>query len=69
MLKLPINWMKLAEAMSATNPYGPVIMSDGAIYSPDGRQLAPATTTLDLTAPAQPRDARRPRRSAPALAV
>jgi hypothetical protein len=69
MLKMPINWMKFAEAMSSMNPYGPVIMSDGSIYSPDGRRLAPAATTLDLTGPAQPRDARRPHRAAATVTV
>jgi hypothetical protein len=64
MLKLPINWMKFAESMSSLNPYGPVILSDGSIYSPDGRILAPATATLDLTGPST---ARRP--VAPTVAV
>jgi hypothetical protein len=68
-IKTPINWMKFAEAMSSMNPYGPVIMSDGSIYSPDGRQLAPATATLDLTGPAQPRAERRPRPSVSAAPV
>ena len=45
-----INWMKFAETMSSMNPYGPVIMSDGSIYSPDGRLLAPATETADAAA-------------------
>jgi hypothetical protein len=66
MLKMPINWMKFAETMSSMNPYGPVIMSDGSIYSPDGRMLAPATATLDLTGPSL---GRRPAASAPAVAV
>ena len=45
-----INWMKFAETMSSMNPYGPVIMSDGSIYSPDGRLLAPATEPADQPA-------------------
>jgi hypothetical protein len=45
-----INWMKFAETMSSMNPYGPVIMADGSIYSPDGRLLAPATEPSDQPA-------------------
>ena len=67
MLKTPINWMKFAEAMSSMNPYGPVIMSDGSIYSPDGRRLAPATATLDLTGPGQGRGSVRTPRTVSAL--
>src|ERR1700760_2835436 len=70
MLRMPINWMKFAEAMSSMNPYGPVIMSDGSIYSPAARRLPPAaTTTLDLTGPPQPRDARRRPRATATPAV
>jgi hypothetical protein len=45
-----INWIRFAETMSAMNPYGPVIMSDGSVYSPDGRLLAAATETADQPA-------------------
>lgn len=45
-----INWMKIAETMSSMNPYGPVIMSDGTIYSPDGRLLATGAETADQPA-------------------
>jgi hypothetical protein len=71
MLKMPINWMKFAEAMSSLNPYGPVILSDGTIYSPDGRLLAPAATTatIDLTGPAQSRGERPSPRPVTALAA
>ena len=47
MLNMPINWMKFAEAMSSMNPYGPVTMADGSIYSPDGRRLVAGTETAD----------------------
>jgi hypothetical protein len=67
MLKMPINWMKFAEAMSSLNPSGPVIMSDGSVYSPDGVRLAPATATLDLTGPAQERGGDRTARAGSAL--
>jgi hypothetical protein len=51
-----INWMKFAETMSACNPHGPVIMSDGSVYSPDGRLLVGADETVDRQA--SPRDTR-----------
>jgi len=63
MLKMPINWMKFAETMSAMNPYGPVIMADGSVYSPEGRQLAPATETALQSPARKPRASRQvPRR-------
>jgi hypothetical protein len=53
--------------MSSLNPYGPVIMSDGSVYAPDGVRLAPATATLDLTGPGQGRGSDRMPRAASAL--
>ena len=35
-----IDWLKVADALSAANPWGPMIGPDGTIYSPDGRVLA-----------------------------
>jgi hypothetical protein len=35
-----IDWLKVAEAFGAANPYGPIIGPDGTIYSPDGRMLS-----------------------------
>jgi hypothetical protein len=35
-----IDWLKVAEAFGAANPYGPIIGPDGTIYSPDGRILS-----------------------------
>lgn len=60
-----INWMKFAETMSAANPYGPVIMADGSVYSPDGRMLVGADEAADQQAaprPVRSRRRRRPRR-------
>ena len=38
--EIRIDWLKVAEAFGAANPWGPVIAPDGTIYSPDGRVLA-----------------------------
>lgn len=57
-----INWMKFAETMSAVNPYGPVIMCDGSVYSPDGRMLVGPNETADHLAAPRPARSRRPRR-------
>jgi hypothetical protein len=38
-----IDWLKVAEALGASNPWGPMIAPDGTIYSPDGRVLATAS--------------------------
>jgi hypothetical protein len=38
--QIRIDWLKVAEAFSAANPWGPMIAPDGTIYSPDGRVLA-----------------------------
>jgi hypothetical protein len=50
MRRIHIDWLKFAESISSMNPYGPVIMADGSVYSPDGRQLVPATEAADHAA-------------------
>lgn len=57
-----INWMKFAETMSAVNPYGPVIMCDGSVYSPDGRLLVGPNEAADQQAAPRPVRVRRQRR-------
>ena len=47
MRKIHIDWLKFAESICSMNPYGPVIMPDGSIYSPDGRRLARTTEDTD----------------------
>ncbi len=39
-----INWMKVGEALSVFNPYGPVFGPDGTIYALDGSMLVPPAT-------------------------
>ena len=36
-----INWIRVAAALSATSPFGPLFAPDGAIYGPDGSTLVP----------------------------
>jgi hypothetical protein len=66
-MKLTINWTKLAESLAPLNPYGPFFASDGSIYGCDGRLLvgprdgsaAPAVGHT-VTEPAAARTARAP---------
>jgi hypothetical protein len=44
-----IDWLKVAEAFGAANPYGPIIGPDGAIYTPDGRMLSTDVGTAPVT--------------------
>jgi hypothetical protein len=39
-MKLSINWTKLAESLAQANPYGPFVAPDGSIYGCDGALLA-----------------------------
>ena len=40
-----IDWLKVAAAVSASNPYGPMIGPDGTVYACDGSVLVPGSET------------------------
>ena len=44
-----IDWLKIAAALSASSPYGPVIGPDGSVYSCDGQLLVPGSDTAAAT--------------------
>jgi hypothetical protein len=47
--RIRIDWLKVAAALSAGNPYGPMIGPDGTVYSFDGSVLAPGSETAAAT--------------------
>jgi hypothetical protein len=57
-----INWTTVAESFAACNPYGPVFMADGSIYSDDGEMLVAPRGTAEMV----DRHARAERQSDPA---
>ena len=52
--EIRIDWLKIAAALSASSPYGPVIGPDGAVYSCDGQMLAPGSDSAAATTPEPP---------------
>jgi len=52
--RIRIDWLKVADALSAANPGGPMIGPDGTIYSPDGRALGTASIASQAEAAAGP---------------
>lgn len=42
MTRTKLNWTRIAVALSALNPCGPIMASDGSIYGPDGALLVAA---------------------------
>lgn len=68
---MSINWTKLAESLAPMNPFGPVFMPDGSIYSSDGQMLVPASDVAVAERPTQfagPARRLSPRRSQSAIA-
>ena len=57
-----IDWLKVAEALNASNPYGPMIGPDGTIYSFDGQVLVTGSDTAAQTAAELPSPTARPLR-------
>ena len=48
-MRIPrINWTTVAESFAASNPYGPVFMPDGSIYSDDGEMLVAPRATAEM---------------------
>jgi hypothetical protein len=58
--RIRIDWLKVAAALSASNPYGPMIGPDGTVYSFDGSVLAPGAETAAATTSKLPRAAAAP---------
>jgi hypothetical protein len=82
-MRIPqINWSKVLESIASLDPYGPVFMADGSIYSTDGQMLVaprgaaeivdrPGRADADRRVHAQPGLSGRPERRdrVPALAA
>jgi hypothetical protein len=48
-MRIPrINWTTVAESLAASNPYGPVFMPDGSIYSQCGERLVAPRGTAEM---------------------
>jgi hypothetical protein len=48
-MRIPrINWNTVAESLAASNPYGPVFMPDGSIYSQSGERLVAPRGTAEM---------------------
>ena len=60
-----IDWLKVAAAMSASNPYGPLIGPDGTVYSFGGEVLVPGAETEPATSSDAPAPATQPVRRNP----
>jgi hypothetical protein len=63
--EIRIDWLKIAAALSASSPYGPVIGPDGTVYSCDGQVLAPGSDTAASTPTEPPATATAPVRHNP----
>lgn len=50
-----IDWLRVAAALGASTPYGPIIGPDGTIYSCDGQVLVTGSEAA-AAATADPRD-------------
>jgi hypothetical protein len=48
-MRIPqINWSKVVESIASLDPYGPVFMADGSIYSTDGQMLVAPRDTAEI---------------------